>query len=62
MTNEQKAMAYDMLIYESDKLQRINSKYKSEYTGNIPPHIQKEINENDVKISVIVGKLENLLR
>jgi hypothetical protein len=62
MTNEQKAMEYDTLIYESDKLQRINSKYKSEYAGNIPPNIQREIDINDSKISAIVSKLENLLR
>jgi hypothetical protein len=62
MKNEEKAMEYDRLIYESDKLQRINSKYKSEYTGNIPPNIQKEIDDNNRKISIIVGNLENLLR
>jgi len=55
-------MEYDRLIYESDKIQRINSKYKSEYAGNIPPNIQKEIDENNIKISSIVGRLENLLR
>ena len=62
MKNEEKAMEYDRLIYESDKLQRINSKYKSEYAGNIPPNIQKEIDDNNRKISIIVSNLENLLR
>jgi len=62
MNNEQKAQEYDNLIYMSDKLQRVNSKLKSEYAGEIPPSIQKEINENDKKISEIVTKLENLLR
>jgi hypothetical protein len=62
MNNQEKAMEYDRLIYESDKIQRINSKYKSEYAGNIPPNIQKEIDENNIKISSIVGRLENLLR
>ena len=62
MKNEEKAMEYDRLIYESDNLQRINSKYKSEYAGNIPPNIQKEIDDNNRKISIIVSNLENLLR
>ena len=62
MTNEQKALEYDNLIYMSDKLQRINSKLKSEYAGEIPPSVQNQINENEKQISIIVNKLENLLR
>ena len=31
MTNEQKAMVYDDCIRESERLQRINSKFKSDY-------------------------------
>lgn len=62
MTNEQKALEYDNLIYMSDKLQRTNSKLKSEYAGEIPPSVQNQINENEKQIAVIVNKLENLLR
>jgi len=60
MNNQQKAQLYDNYIYESDKLQRENSKIKSENTGNIPPHLQNKINENDYRISVLVRKLEDL--
>jgi hypothetical protein len=60
MNNQEKAQLYDNYIYESDKLQRENSKIKSENTGNIPPHLQKKINENDYRISVLVRKLEDL--
>ena len=60
MTNEEKAIKYDDYIRESDMLQRINSKLKSEYTGNIPPPIQDEISRNDKRIAELVYKLESL--
>lgn len=60
MDNAQKALIYDDLVRESDRLQRINSKIKSEYVGNIPANLQEEINQNNYKISLIVGKLEKL--
>lgn len=60
LNNSEKAILYDDYLAESDKLQRINSKLKSEYTGNIPPHIMDEINQNDNKISNIVMKLHEL--
>jgi len=62
MTNQSKAKLYEEYVRESDILQRQNSKLKSEYVTNIPPHIQKIIDENDAKIAVLVGKLENLFR
>jgi hypothetical protein len=62
MNNQEKASYYDQLIRESDVLQRSNSKLKSEYTGNIPDDVQRLINENDRKITILVGKLEQLLR
>lgn len=60
MNNEEKAFIYDECIRESDRLQRINSKLKSEYVGNIPPHLQDEINRNNKRIAELVGKLESL--
>ncbi len=62
MTNAEKAVLYDDLIRESDRLQRLISKLKSEYAPNIPAHIEKEINENNAKLSFIIGKVEDLLR
>lgn len=62
MNNQEKAQLYDELIRESDILQRQNSKLKSEYTVNVPPQVQKQIDENDKKIAILVQKLENLLR
>ena len=62
MTNSDKAVIYDDCLRESDRLQRINSKLKSEYVGNIPHNIQKTITENDAKIAGLVGRLENLFK
>jgi hypothetical protein len=62
MNNEEKARVYDDLLRENDFYSRKISRLKSEHTSNIPPHVQKEIDEAQFKISVIVGKLENLFR
>lgn len=62
MTNSEKAVIYDECLRESDRLQRVNSKLKSEHVGNIPPNIQTIINENERKIALLVGKLENLFK
>lgn len=62
MTNQEKAMVYDQLIRESDKIQRENSKLKSEYTANIPSNIQRVIDENNSRITVLVGRLESLFK
>ena len=62
MNNQEKAIIYDNCLRESDALQRTNSKFKSEYAGNIPPHIQEQIDKNDKKIAELVSKLENLFK
>lgn len=62
MTNEQKALIYDECLRESDSLQRINSKIKSEYVTNIPQNLQEEINRNEARISYLVKKLEGLFQ
>ena len=62
MDKAQKAMIYDQCIRESDKLQRENSKFKAEYVANIPPHIEKQIKENEARIAVLVGRVESLFR
>ena len=62
MNNAEKAVIYDDLVRESDRLQRINSKIKSDFVGNIPPQFQEQINQNNAKIAALVGRLENLFR
>lgn len=60
MTNETKAVIYDECLRESDKLQRENSKIKSEYAGNIPPEQQLILDNNNTRINFLVKKLESL--
>jgi hypothetical protein len=60
MTNNEKALVYDNCVRESDKLQRENSKIKSDYAGNIPVEQQNILNKNDKRISELVKTLENL--
>jgi hypothetical protein len=60
MNNIDKAKVYDECIRESDKLQRINSKLKSEYPINMPEHIQVQVDQNNLKISQLVQRLNNL--
>ena len=62
MNNAEKAKIYDDCIHESDRLQRENSKIKSEHAGNIPPHLQSIITTNEVRIAMLVKKLENLFQ
>lgn len=62
MDNNQKAIIYDECVRESDRLQRENSKIKSEYATNIPQHLQEVINRNDARIALLVGKLESLFK
>lgn len=62
MNNADKAVIYDECIRESDRLQRENSKIKSEFAGNIPPHLQEVLKKNDVKIAELVGRLEGLFK
>lgn len=62
MNNQDKAIIYDNCLRESDALQRENSKLKSDWAGNIPPHVQERINRNDKRIAELVAKLESLFK
>lgn len=60
MTKEEKARLYDEYIRESDKLQRENSKIKSQYVINIPENMQQIIDRNNNRLDVLVKNLEKL--
>ena len=60
MTNNEKGLVYDNCLRESDRLQRENSKIKSDYVGNIPQEQQDILNKNNKRISELVKTLENL--
>lgn len=61
MKNEQKAALYDDYVNQGSLLEKNNSKLKSEYAGNIPPNIQKQIDENQRKIDSLNVKLIELI-
>lgn len=60
LNRDQKAQRYDDNIRIVEYLQREISKLKSEYVGNIPPEIQKKIDENTAKIAKVVSDTERL--
>ena len=60
MTREDKGKLYDEYLRQSDKLQRENSRLKSQYVINIPEDVEQKILENNVKIAELVKKLEKL--
>ncbi len=62
MNNAEKALVYDDCIRQVEILQREVSKIKAEFVGNIPHQAQLRINENEIKIGKLVGRLENLFR
>ena len=60
MTNEEKARLYDDYVREGDRLQRENSKIKSEYVTDIPKHMQDIIDKNNTRISILESNLRKL--
>lgn len=62
MTNEEKGILYEQYLHEADTLQREISKIKSENVTNIPPDLQSLIDNNNMKISSLEIKVQNLFR
>jgi hypothetical protein len=62
MTNQEKADFYDECIRENDRLLRENSRIKSEYVGNIPTELNEQIKRNEVRIAMLVGKIEQMMQ
>lgn len=62
MTNEEKGTLYEQYLHEADTLQREISKIKSENVTNIPPDLQSLIDNNNMKISLLEIKVQNLFR
>jgi hypothetical protein len=62
MTNQEKADFYDECIRENDRLLRENSRIKSDYVGNIPPELDLKIKANEARISMLVGKIEQMMQ
>jgi len=60
MTSDEKANLYNFYIQEGDRLQKENSRIKSEFVVNIPPQYQQIIDSNNVKLEILMNKLNKL--
>lgn len=63
MTNQEKALMYDTIVAEGDKLNREKSKLKSQNAGiNITPEVEKQISEIDKRLDLLQNRLNELIR
>lgn len=63
MTNQEKALMYDAIVAEGDKLNREKSKLKSQNAGiNITPELEKQISEIDKRLNLLQNRLNELIR
>ena len=63
MTNQEKALMYEAIVAEGDKLNREKSRLKSENAGiNMSPERQKEVLYIDRRLSILEARLNELIR
>jgi hypothetical protein len=63
MTNQEKALMYDVIVAEGDKLNREKSRLKSENAGiNMSPEKIKLIEDIDRRLSVLEVRMNELIR
>jgi hypothetical protein len=58
--NEQKAELYDRYVRNGSKLEREISKLKSDHAGNVPLHIEQQINEKKKEIAFWENEIKKL--
>jgi hypothetical protein len=63
MTNQEKALMYEAIVAEGDKLNREKSKLKAENAGiNMSPERQQKVSEIDKRLSILEDRLNELIR
>ena len=63
MTNQEKALMYEVIIAEGDKLNREKSKIKAQNAGiNMSPENQKAVSEIDKRLNILEARLNELIR
>ena len=60
--NENKAMLYDDIIRAADRLERENSRLKSQYPINMPTEVSETIERNQQQLVILENKLKALFR
>lgn len=63
MTNQEKALMYEAIIAEGDKLNREKSKIKAQNAGiNMSPENLKSVSEIDKRLNILEARLNELIR
>lgn len=63
MTNQEKALMYEAIIAEGDKLNREKSRLKAQNAGiNMSPDNQRVIEQIDKRLAVLETRLNELIR
>jgi hypothetical protein len=63
MTNQEKALMYEAIIAQGDKLNRDKSKIKAENAGiNMTPEAEKKVQEIDKQLRILEARLNELVR
>jgi hypothetical protein len=63
MTNQEKALMYEVIVAEGDKLNREKSKLKAENAGiNMSPERQKQVADIDRRLVILEARLNELIR
>lgn len=60
--NENKAMAYDNIVRQADRLQREISQLKAQYPINMPIEMQEKVEHNQTQLVILENKLKDLYR
>jgi hypothetical protein len=63
MTNQEKALMYEAIVAEGDKLNREKSRLKAENAGiNMSPDRQKQVADIDRRLLILEARLNELIR
>lgn len=63
MTNQEKALMYDAIVAEGDKLNREKSRIKAQNAGiNMTPENQKKVADIDKRLVILEARLNELVR
>jgi hypothetical protein len=63
MTNQEKALMYDAIVTEGDKLNREKSRIKAQNAGiNMTPENEKKVAEIDKRLVILEARLNELVR